>query len=172
MKIVFIAPNGGKIKPEYKKIIDLCKKNDHQVEEYYKILTGKELRVRTPLIAETIKKAESVICEVSNITAETSRFISLALQFHIPTLFLYKKENNEMQAFETSRFLTFKQYSDQTLDKKLAEFFKQIEKQRLLYRFNLMLSHELGQYVLDKSKAKRISKADYIRQLIINDMSE
>ncbi len=172
MNIVFIAPENEKGKSEYKKILDLCKKNDQKAIEYYKISSEKNLRERTPIIAEAIKKAECVICEVSTITVETSRFISIALQFHIPTLFLYKQENDEMQAFEISRFLTMKKYDASTLEKKLKEFFTQIEKQKLLYRFNLMLSHELGQFVLDKSKSKRISKADYIRQLIINDMSE
>lgn len=173
MKIVFIAPATAKNeKPVYKKIVSLCKKNDHSVQEYYKILPEKSLRDRAQTIADAIKKAECVICEVSTITVETSRFISLALQFHIPTLFLYKEENNEMQAFEISRFLTMKKYDDATLDVRLKEYFKQIQKQRLLYRFNLMLSHELGQYVLDKSEGKRISKADYIRQLIIRDMNE
>lgn len=173
MKFVFIGTSTPKEEtPEHKRIIEMCTKYEHSVTPYYKIDPEKDLRSRIAIIAETIKKSDAVICDVTDMTIETSRIISLALQFHIPTLFLYRFEEKYLQAFEMSRFLTKKRYTEETLEEKLKEYFRQIDKQRLLYRFNLMLSNELGGYILEKSKSMRISKADYIRKLILKDMQE
>ena len=52
----------------------------------------------------------------------------------------------------------------------LAGFFKTVAKQRLLYRFNFMMSREMDGFVREKAKNNGMSKADYIRTLILQDM--
>lgn len=171
MKIVFLAPvqEGGKVPSEYKDILNEAKQLGHDLIDGFTKKEKDSLQSYYKHVLSLIKTADAVVVEGTTLTVETSRFISAALQFRLPVLLLYKKNNPEAQIFETSRLLSLKKYNA-NLPQLLERFFKQIHKQRLLYRFNIMLSREMDSYVMDKSRKQKVSKADYIRDLILRDM--
>jgi hypothetical protein len=174
MNILFLAPavNKTNIPSDYKHIVDACKSYTHSIIDGYLKKDTESPQDRYKRLVSDMRKAEAMIVEGTTLTVETSRLITLALQLHLPVLLVYTKNNPETSVFETSRLLSLKKYDSKTLGKVLEKFFRQVDKQRLLYRFNLMLSKDLGAYVLDRSRKHKVSKADYIRSLILRDMEK
>lgn len=174
MNIVFLGlPVNTKSLPEhYKLILEMLTKAGHTVNQDYISSDYSDSQTRHKNILSQIKKADGVIAEGTEITPEMSRFITLSLQFRVPTLILYQKNDPEAFVFETSRLLSLKKYTEKNLKQRLDTFFNQINKNRLLYRFNLMMSKEMTTFVMDKSRQSKVSKADYIRNLILQDMSK
>jgi hypothetical protein len=176
MDIVFIAPTGmKKIPQEYEEIIRVCKQLRTKVNADYIKETPhnvKDMEKKYWKTVDTIKHTDIVIAEATQLTVDISRLISISLQNHVPTILLYKEKSPASFVFEPSRLLLMKHYSLDTLEEILRQHLKKVSKKKLLYRFNLMLSKELGSYVMDKSKKQRVSKADYIRKLITDDMEK
>ena len=173
MKIVFIAPPSEKkiIVHDYETVIDVCKKLGYTVDATY-LTTDIEAAKKYKHVITEIKKVDVVIAEATTLTVDISRLITLSLQYHIPTLVLYREKSPVSFVFESSRLLLLKHYSMSTIEDVLKNHLKKISKKKLIYRFNLMLTKELGSYVMDKSKQSNVSKADYIRQLISADMED
>lgn len=174
MKIMFLAPpiQEGKVPTEYTEIIEAAKKLGHSLENGYLMKDGFTLGQYHNAVSKAIKISDAVVVDGTTLTVETSRFISFALQCRLPVLLLYKKNNPQAQIFEASRFLSLKKYDADSLERILQSFFKKITKKQLLYRFNLMLSREMDSFVMEKSQGKKVSKADYIRDLILRDMDK
>ena len=176
MNIFFVAAAVDKAKtpPTYLGIIEAAKKMHKTISYEHIFISSKketpEQRYRSMI--EQIKKSDVVIAEASSLTAEISRLISVSLQHHIPTLVLYQKQNPEMYVFESSRLLTLKQYTQKTVEEIIKKYFSQASRKQLRYRFNLMLSKEINMHVMDKSKDNKMSKADYVRKLILADMDK
>jgi hypothetical protein len=176
MKIVLLAPNTSQkntIK-EYQMIADVCKKLKHTVNADYihHAKDAKEMEKKYKNVMNEIKEADVVVAEATTLTVDVSRLITFALQYHIPTLVLYRDKSPESFVFESSRLLLLKHYSPSNLEEVIKTHLKKINRKKLIYRFNLMLSKELGSFVMDRSKENRVSKADYIRQLIVDDMEK
>lgn len=69
--------------------------------------------------------------------------------------------------------ITFVKYTEKAMEEMetiLKPFFTDIKKKRLLYRFNLMLSREMNIFLGHRSREHGVSKADYVRQLIVRDL--
>jgi TPP-dependent 2-oxoacid decarboxylase len=155
-------------------ITSLCKKLGVEViPGYTKKGSGNKLQYKT--ISAEIKQADGVIIEASRPTLDIGRFIATALQYHKPVLILYQGELPDVLADDTHTLVTIKEYEEPKHDhleqKILSSFLTKVEKKKLLYRFNLMLSKEMNMYLMDKAKTKGVSKADYIRTLITDDMT-
>lgn len=176
MYIVFLAPEtaNDNIKKLYKEI---CKK----IEDSKNILydgtfphdTGAHEDHASQLTKE-IKKADALIVEATQSNFNLGRLITLALQQHKPVLMLQKEVNSTPIVIGSSRLVNVKSYKNtsEDLDNLLKDFIKVAKKQRLTYRFNLMLSRDIDIYLNDKAHEFAISKADYIRELISKDMGE
>lgn len=131
-------------------------------------------KIKYTQISQDIKNADGVIIEGTRSTLDIGRFIAAALQYHKPVLILYKNSIPDTLADDTHTLVTIKQYNDTQPhvleDEILSQFITRVEKKKLLYRFNLMLSKEMNMYLMEKAKTKGVSKADYIRTLITEDM--
>lgn len=173
MNIVFIASpsNNQSVKDNYEHIIKACEKLGNYVSEDYLKNSSKNIKTYRSILSQ-IKKSDVVVVEGTKITGDISRFISVALQFRIPTLILYRKTNPEAFVFESNRLLSIKKYSPKSMEPLLSRFFNQANKDRLLYRFNIMLSKDMNSYIMDRSRKSQVSKADYIRNLILKDMDK
>ncbi len=176
MYIVFLAPEtaNDNIKKLYKEI---CKKIEDSKNTLYDGTfphdTGAHEDHASQLTKE-IKKADALIVEATQSNFNLGRLITLALQQHKPVLMLQKEVNSTPIVIGSSRLVNVKSYknADEDLDNLLKDFIKIAKKQRLTYRFNLMLSRDIDIYLNDKAHEFAISKADYIRELISKDMGE
>jgi len=120
-----------------------------------------------------IKKADGIVFECSETNFDLGRLLTLALLQHKSVLLLQMKGKEQDMDLGESRLVTKKTYipnDEKNIEKHLESFVKIIEKHRLSYRFNLMLSRDINTYLIDQSQLKSISKADYIRTLILQDM--
>ncbi len=176
MYIVFLAPEtaNDNIKKLYKEI---CKKIEDSKNTLYDGTfphdTGAHEDHASQLTKE-IKKADALIVEATQSNFNLGRLITLALQQHKPVLMLQKEVNSTPIVIGSSRLVNVKSYKNtsEDLDNLLKDFIKVAKKQRLTYRFNLMLSRDIDIYLNDKAHEFAISKADYIRELISKDMGE
>lgn len=128
-------------------------------------------------IAQTIKeikKSDGIVVECSSTNFDLGRLLTLSLLQHKPVLLLEQKGLETEIELGESRLVTKKTYrqnDDKSISASFEKFIQIIEKQRLSYRFNLMLSGEIDAHLLSQSLKRNISKADYIRSLILADMS-
>lgn len=186
MKIVFIASLAGKeyLIENYRIISDLCKKNGNEIFDDY-VFKHKQMILRKSNIAVLqkihnsmvlkIKLCDLMIVESTQSSLSVGRYIGIALQYHKPILVLYTDHPPRALIADTTRLITLKKYykNDKNgLKEKLEHFFIQAKKKIFIYRFNIMLSHEINNYLLFKIDENNISKADYIRELIISDMNK
>ncbi len=175
MKVVFLAPV---VKERanldyYRLIVESVERRGHTVVDMAGSFKVEDITKRSRrMIAAIQDSPHAVIVEATTINPEISVLISRALQYHVPTLLLYRDNNPDVMVFEPNRFLTLKKYTQKSLEDRIEMFLRRIKKDRLIYRFNLMLNRELGAYVMDQSKKRRVSKADYIRSLILSDMDD
>jgi len=124
-------------------------------------------------VTKEIKRTDAVILETSNINFDMGRLMTLSIFQHKPVLLLQEKGKNSSVELGANRLVNTKTYilgKDTELERKIEDFMKAVKKQRLTYRFNLMLSRDINTYLAEQSADKNISKADYIRSLIIQDM--
>lgn len=185
MKIVFIASIAGKehLEENYHMISDLCQKNGHDVYDDYTFKHTPAILAKSSIsnlkrnykkITAKIKACDIVIAETTQSSTGVGRYIGVALQYHKPVLVLYTTYPPRALLADPTRLITIKKYnphSIKVLEAKLHQFFIQAENKLYTYRFNIMLSNEINEYLHDKSKENNVSKADYLRNLIVNDMA-
>lgn len=136
-------------------------------------MTQAKLLKHSNTLIKEMKKTDCLVVEASQPSFDLGRNITLAIQQHKPILLLYKNALSKEFVFGSSRLINSSQYieNETNVDKILSDFFKKVKKQRLHYRFNLMISRDINSYLMDKARFSGISKADYIRQLISEDMN-
>jgi len=134
-------------------------------------------KINSSILADTtrvVKKADAIVVEATITTFDMGRLMTLAIFQHKPLLILQEKGAGREIELGANRLVNNKTYDLEKvsdLDRKLEDFMKAVQKQRLTYRFNLMLSRDINSYLMEQSVEKGISKADYIRSLIVQDMS-
>ena len=175
MRIIFIPSESPQFQKVNQTILSFCEDEGHKVYDATidpQFSPEKAKKLSTTLSAE-IKQTDGIIFEASNPSFNQGRYLTLALQAHKPILLLYRDKLPTEFATEQSRLITTQPYNSNSIDElntSLKEFLKIVKKQRLLYRFNLMISKDLNSYLMDKARHSGVSKADYIRQLIVQDM--
>jgi hypothetical protein len=151
-------------------IVDAIEEAKHKV--WQNILASDQKRKSTIDIAKLmneIKKSDAVVIESTESNFEMGRFTTLALLQHKPVLMLQKDKYVAPLVLGESRLVTQTSYipgDAKEMKNILANFFKVVAKQRLLYRFNFMMSREMNAFVGEKAQESGVSKADYIRSLI------
>ena len=169
MYIITLAINESDIVP----ITDIIKKNKNKTMEVILAQLSKNRSADAKLTTE-IKKADALVVEASQSNFELGRFITLALQQHKPVLMLQKKNKPNPLLVGSSRLISMENYlpeKTQDLKKTIESFFKTAKKQRLLYRFNFMMSSDMNEFLSKKAQTAGVSKADYIRNLVIEEMN-
>lgn len=175
MRIIFIPSESAQHQSINPKIISFCEQNNHKLfDGTIDINASAEvIKKQTITLMSEIKQTDGVIFESSIPSFNQGRYLTLALQSHKPILLLYKNSLPTEFANEQNRLITTQMYEDEShinVDTAFKEFLKLVKKQRLLYRFNLMISKDLNSYLMDRARENGVSKADYIRQLIVQDM--
>ncbi len=120
-----------------------------------------------------VKKTDGVVVEATHANFDMGRMMTLAIFQHKPILLLQQKGAGSDIELGANRLVNTKSYQAEKpaeLERKLEDFVKGMKRQKLTYRFNLMLSRDINGYLLEQSAEKGISKADYIRSLIVQDM--
>lgn len=173
MYIVFLAPETSKSadKTHFQDICDKIKASKNTVYDgAFPIDSGKHEDHSSQLTKE-IKKADAIIVEATQSNFNLGRLITLALQQHKPVLMLQKEDKSSPIVIGSSRLISVKPYSTiADVEEIMRDFFKIAKKQRLTYRFNLMLSRDIDVYLSEQARSQGLSKADYIRELIVKDM--
>ena len=170
MYIITLSINQIDLRP----ISEIIKKNKHKVMEAILAQLTNNKSSEAKLTTE-IKKADALVVEASESSFELGRFITLALQQHKPVLMLQKKNKSTPLLVGSSRLISMESYfpeKNQELKKIIESFFKTAKKQRLLYRFNFMMSSDMNDFLMTASQKSGVSKADYIRNLVIENMGE
>ena len=173
MKVLIIT--SGKNPEESKKdsqyIIDIL---DKKGITYIATSTLKEQNNKPSNVFNDIKMSDAIIAMPSINEIDIGGFVNIAISHRKPILLLYEDKEPSSFLFEENNLICKLEINDKTkksLDIEIKPFFISINKKRLLYRFNLMLNREMNLFISRKSRTYDISKADYLRQLILNDMN-
>lgn len=170
MKLVFLAVQSNKTN---KKILSVSEKNKQTITPYFIEINDPSIQKKFTKITNEIKKSDGLIIEGSTTEFDFGIFITNALQQHKSVLLLHTESlQPKTWMFGANRLLKVKEYDEKSLEQELKNFFLSAKKQKLTYRFNLMLDKEINSFLMDRAKEHDISKADYIRQLISKDMSK
>jgi len=172
MYILYLSSNPAKDVNDF--ITSTLKKLKHTVANGMFVFDDKDKSSKLAKITREIKKSDALVVEASMTNFDLGRLMTLAIFQHKPLLLLQVKGNVQNVDLGANRLVNSKTYTlnkGADLEKKLEDFMKAVKKQRLTYRFNLMLSRDINTYLMEQAQEKGISKADYIRSLIIQDMN-
>lgn len=186
MRIVFVASLAGKkqLEENYRQIVVLCRQHNHKIFDDYVFKYDAEYLTKGNInslkrnyknISYEIKKADVLIAEVTQSSLGVGRFISIALEYHKPILLLYSRYIPRAFVYDPTRLITLRKYSlsnPKELEHKIIKFLQIAVKKRLTYRFNLMLTKEMEEYLTTTISRENLSKADYIRKLISEKMEK
>lgn len=172
MKVVFLASKDKKNNNQ-QKILDVLNKLKFTIIDGSLAKGEIEKSKQISNLTLEIKKTDGVVVEASSTDFDMGRQITLALQQHKPVLILQQKENTPPLILGSTRLITTKIYhpeNEKELQGIFQDFAKTMKKKSLTYRFNLMLSRDINVHLMDKAQAEGVSKADYIRTLLVGDM--
>lgn len=171
MNILFLSANPQQDTNTF--IVNAIKRLKNTVFSAVLLDTDAKKTEKLAVATKEIKRTDAVILEASNLNFDMGRLMTLSIFQHKPILLLQEKGKNQPVELGSNRLVNNKTYilsKDSELERKVEDFMKAVKKQRLTYRFNLMLSRDINSYLAEQSADKNISKADYIRSLIIQDM--
>lgn len=172
MYILYLSSNPSKEVNDF--ITSTLKKLKHTVSNGVFLPDANDKSSKLANITREIKKSDALVVEGSTTNFDLGRLMTLAIFQHKPLLILQEKGKEQNVELGANRLVNNKTYTlkkSSDFEKKIEDFIKAVKKQRLTYRFNLMLSRDINSYLLDQATDKGISKADYIRSLIIQDMN-
>lgn len=178
------------------------KKRDKTFQEIYRILlekrveifsnrdeftTGKLSRQEQIKIEQTgeflIGKMDAIVIEASEFLPEVGYVLALAMGQRLPILYLHKKRTKLNQALSfilqnehTKRLVTIKEYSFSTLTKHITEFIntlnRAVRREKPTIKFTLRITPRLSRYLAWKAKKYAMSKADYLRDSLLEGAME
>lgn len=129
----------------------------------------KNLHIRT---RERIKKADLLITDISDPSVTIGMLIEYAISNNIQVLCLcqnkHKKDIPSIIRYYDSRLFTLLLYDDGDFEKLLRNYLENFTKEKV--KFNAFISLELDSYMKWYSTKYRISKSDFVRDLILSKM--
>lgn len=185
MKIFFLSSiaSDQKLKDTYLNILNMLRTQDNDVlykhvfesPEKIEKLTSTEREARAKKLYSQMLQCDGLVFEGTHSSTGAGFLLSQALQKNIPTLFLTQENYSGLYLADPNRLLLIKKYDPmdtEGLSKIVNKYLQFAENKRLSNRFNLMISDSLNEYINDKSNKLNISKADYIRNLVYQEMQE
>lgn len=142
-------------------ISDLNSMNKTQLQKYYIDYV------------KQIKSCEALILEGTHPSTGGGHIVTIALQSHIPVLYLNQFKYSGPLLADQNRLLKLETYNPEDIaeiKKIILNFIKFLKNKRLTIRFNLMIDESMNNFIDYNSKELEISKADYIRTLIQEKM--
>lgn len=177
MKIYFNYSTAGEKQyfKEYSTLVKLIRKLNHEVisdqilGKKYQSSDKKEVYKQVQDKKKLIKISDAVIVESTYPSIGIGYLVGYALGQHKNVLVLYQNSPHAVFLGDTNRLLTIKKYEIKNENKILRDiekFLKSSKNKILKYRFNMMIDQSMDDFLSIESIKKRISKADYVRQLI------
>lgn len=184
MKIYFHCSSMGKEQylKEYKTIVKILQDLNHEVfadhifkKNYKKLSQESENEMYKDVQSKKnlIKSCDAVVIESTYPSIGVGYIIAYALEQHKSVLVLYQQSPHAMLLSEKNRLLTLKKYSianKKFLLRDLKLSLEKTQKKILKYRFNMMIDQSLNDLLSQEAGKLRISKADYVRQLIFEKL--
>lgn len=184
MKAYFSATitKDEKIKKRYANIVKALKKGGVEVSQYgsdkmspHELLnrTDQEIGDVYKELVSYLKSADVYIAEISEPSVGIGYEINEAINLKKPVLALNHKES-AFQPLATiqglqSRFITYKEYTDDTIEEILEEFLK-AAKDKIDTKFILIISPEIDRYLEWAADFKRMHKAQIVRSSVEQEM--
>lgn len=186
MNIFFNASIAGKNKysKDYEIIIRAIKELGHTIYSDHimknecdrkDLKLKKNYREYSKIIKDLLNKSNIVVTETSFPSIMVGFILHLALQQRKHVLVLYQNNPHRILVGETNKLLTLKKYNPKQryrLINILKNFFNKNKDNSLNIRFNLMIDNVLNTMLDKKSKAANISKANYIRNLMEEEINK
>ena len=127
------------------------------------------------VVSKAISESQAIVIEASEMSLSLGYVLTQSLSLGKPVLFLrYKNANLKRGRFaETikSKLLTSIIYkNEEDLAENLENFLNQ--NKYIKTRFNLVIPNELDSYIIRASRSRKISKTEYIINLIKADMEQ
>lgn len=124
-----------------------------------------------------LEKMDALMIEGSKPFAESGYMIAIALAHKKPILYLTEKSKPVSQNLihlkkdkETAKLLDIEQYTDSSLDKVVLSFLQKVEKGQGRevpnIKFTLRITPRIERYLHWKTHNTKVSKADFLRELI------
>ena len=184
MKVYFNASMAGqeKYSKEFKAIIKIIEDLGNDVySEHISQRNPKDVNNQTTEQHEAdfkkardqIQKSDVMVVEATYPSIGVGHTMTIALEMHKGVLVLYQNTPHGLLVGDPNRLLTLKKYSLKDIEelKSVIETFLEKANKRLLNkRFNLMIDETEDEYLEWVSQKRGISRADYIRQLIDEDL--
>src|SRR3989344_3448817 len=184
MNIYFNASLAGKEKylKEFREIISIIEDLGHMVYSDHvmkrdaeninrQIRKYHELDFRRA--RNEIQKSDAMVVEATYPSIGVGHTMTIALEMHKSVFVLYQNEPHGLLVGDPNRLLFLKKYKpedNQELKNIIKGFLERVNKRVLKKRFNLMIDEMEEEYLEWKSKKRKISKADCIRQLIDDNL--
>lgn len=172
-----------KFKENYETIVKICRNlghkvyADHMLKRDYRDtdkFTREQHQEDFQRLTSQIKESDVVIVEGSYPSTGTGHYMTIALNYSKPVLVLYTKNPHGVLVGDPNRLLFLKKYSlnNEELKEKIENFLTVASKRKLKNRFNLMIDDETLDYLSSQSTKLNQSKADFIRNLIRDEISK
>jgi len=186
MKIFFLSAITAvqKYKKEFEEIISITSAlgcdivSGHVLEITPTELEAKnthELKTRYEALIKTMKTCEAVIFEGTIPSTGCGHFLTIALQNHIPVLFLNQNRYTGLMIRDANRILKVKTYNTKDhkdLELTIKKFIQFAKGKKLRTRFNIMIDDSIENHLDYIAKARNVSRADYVRSLIYEDIGK
>jgi len=183
MKIFFLASinSNQKIRNNYSEIVELLEALGNDVTFKYSLeepsaldsLSDKQLENRAKNISKEMLNCDGLVFEGTISSTGAGFLLSQALQKGMPTLFLIQERYSGLYLADPNRLLMIKEYNPiarKELEDIISKYMRFADKQTLSNRFNLMISDSMHEFISNQSKLLNISRADFIRNLIYNEI--
>lgn|GEM_PF-2443594 len=135
----------------------------------------RELKTRYEALIKTMKMCDAVIFEGTVPSTGCGHFLTIALQNHIPVLFLNQNRYTGLMIRDANRILKVKMYDPKDLkdlEQTIKKFIQFANGKKLRTRFNIMIDDSIENHLNYISKTRNMSKADYVRSLIYKDVED
>lgn len=122
---------------------------------------------------DKIQKSDVMVVEATYPSIGVGHTMTIALEMHKAVLVLYQNDPHGLLVGDPNRLLTAKKYSlkdIKNLKNVISTFLEKANRRLLNKRFNFMIDEMEEEYLEWASNKKGVSKADYIRQLIDEDL--
>ena len=174
MKIFFIGERRDSASKEVNlKIIKILENLGHIIDKsqvnashQYDFENFEEAHKRN---TQSIKKCDVLVAEISAISGGIGFLIATALNENKPVLALLNKKSSKKASITlkgaTNKLFTLIVYEESDLEKNIKEFLTKV-KTSLDTKFILIISPEIDRYLEWTSTAKRMHKAQIVRQAV------
>ena len=165
----------------YQKVAEVLKNSGHTVDRTWIDTTTEEdasnFESAFKRNMTSIKKADIIVAEVTELTTGIGFLLSAALHVKKPVLALFNKDSGVTPSttikgsVATNKLLSYREYTFEILTEVLNDFFSEIKK-KLDTKFILIISPDIDKYLEWSSDQKRMHKAQIVRQAVEKTMED